>query len=64
VQAKLAQLDSQVKDNAERVKAYQAFITTELAAKKNASVKIIIDHRKLNIFKYSSVERGGANHSK
>ena len=45
---KLAQLDSKVKDNAERVKNYQAFITSELAAKKNASVKIIIDHRKLN----------------
>ena len=47
VQAKLTQLDSQVKDNAERVKNYQAFITTELAAKKNASVKIIIDHCKV-----------------
>jgi hypothetical protein len=46
VQAKLAQLDSQVKNNADRVKAYQAFITSELAAKKNASVKIIIDHCK------------------
>ena len=48
MQTKLAQLDSQVKDNADRVKAYQTFITTELAAKKNASVKIIIDHRKPN----------------
>jgi hypothetical protein len=46
VQAKLSQLDSQVKNNADRVKGYQAFITTELAAKKNASVKIIIDHCK------------------
>ena len=46
MQAKLAQLDSQVKNNADRVKGYQAFITTELAAKKNASVKIIIDHCK------------------
>ena len=48
MQAKLAQFDSQVKDNADRVKAYQAFITAELAAKKNASVKIIIDHRKFS----------------
>jgi hypothetical protein len=48
VQAKLAQLDSQVKNNADRVKGYQAFITSELAAKKNASVKIIIDHCKPN----------------
>lgn len=48
MQTKLAQLDSQVKDNADRVKAYQAYITAELAAKKNVSVKIIIDHRKLN----------------
>ena len=44
----MAQFDSQVKDNADRVKAYQAFITAELAAKKNASVKIIIDHRKFS----------------
>ena len=44
----MAQIDSQVKDNADRVKGYQAFVTTELAAKKNASVKIIIDHRKQN----------------
>ena len=51
MQAKLTQLDSQVKDNADRVKAYQTYITAELAAKKNTSVKIIIDHRKLNIFK-------------
>ena len=51
MQTKLTQLDSQVKDNNERVKAYQAFITTELAGKKNASVKIIIDHRKLNHIK-------------
>ena len=48
MQAKLAQIDSQVKDNADRVKGYQTFVTTELAAKKNASVKIIIDHRKPN----------------